>query len=246
VAELIRNKVEVIVTFDNDATQAAKRATRTIPIVMAVAALAVDTGLVDSYARPGANITGIDWSPVPELFEKRYQFLKAAAPNAKRVVRLFDPTAQQSSQFGEEYLRSVSARLNLSIITVEMSRAEDLPAVLEKISGVRADALQVAGYESIRAKFPDIAAFCTRQKLVSLGPAGYAYAGGLMQHGAHLPTITVRIASYIAQILRGSKPGDLPVEQPTKYELVLNAKTARALGLKLSPAFMLQVDRTIE
>jgi putative ABC transport system substrate-binding protein len=127
-----------------------------------------------------------------------------------------------------------------------MTRSDDLPDAFARIVASRADVLSVSGDSAIFPHYAQIAAFATKQKIVSIGGIGYTGQGGLLTFGTNLLAMTERVAAYIDRILRGAKPADLPVEQPSKYELVLNMKTAKAIGLKLSPAFMVQVDRIVE
>ncbi len=233
-------------TFDNPAAFAAKRATPTIPIVMGTSGLPVEAGLIDSYAHPGGNVTGLDWWPTPQLAEKIWQILKSAVPGAKRGAALWNPKQPLAHLFGDEFRRRVASNTGLTVVTVDITRAEDLAVALDRIAAIRPDVLSVSGEDHIFAHFHEIAAFAANRKLVSIGGIGYASAGGLLTYGASLQTVTDRIGSYIDRILRGAKPAEIPVEQPTNYDLVLNMKTAKAIGLKLPPAFMAQVDRVIE
>ena len=241
--EFVRMNVDLIVTIENNAALAAKRATQTIPIVMASSAAAVEERLVASYAHPGGNITGLDWIPAPDLAAKRYEFLRSAIPNARRIVRLRTPTARLEHLFGDEYLRRIAANTGFSIVTVEFKEPAELPGALRKVAEARPEALNVAVEISLQK---EVAAFALDRKLPSIAGPGYAAVGGLLAHIPHIPTVTDRIASYIDRILRGTKPAELPVEQPTKYSLVLNTKTAKTLGLNLQSSFLLQVDQTIE
>lgn len=245
--ELVRLGVELIVTTSNASTLAAKHATRTIPIVMYSSTYPIESGLIKSYARPGGNITGLDWWPTRELAEKTYQFLRAAFPGAKQVVVLRNSKDPNSHMYGDEYKRKISSTLGLTIVDVDMRSAEDLRDSVDQIAAIRGDILYVGGGAAINARIREIAAFAIKRKLLSIGnSAGYADGGGLLQFGAERSAMTDRAASYVDRILRGAKPADLPVEQPTKYELVLNVKTAKAIGINLSPSFMARVDRVIE
>lgn len=227
--ELVRLNVELIVTDSNASTLAAKHATRSIPIVMGGSSLPVETGQIDSYARPGGNITGLDWSATPDIWEKSYQILKYALPGAKRVVRLWNPKMAHAHLYGDEFVRRIASNTGLSLVSVEMTRAQDLAGALDRIAASRTDALSVSADEVINPHYAEIAAFAEKRKLVSIGVLGYASRGGLLHYGPHVQTMVDRLASYIDRILRGAKPGDLPVEKPTKYELVLNLKTARVM-----------------
>ena len=242
-SEFVRMNVDVIVTIDNSAALAAKRATQAIPIVMASSGSVVEERIVASYARPGGNVTGLDWIPASDIVAKRYEFLKSAIPSAKRVVRLRMPTDRLEHLFGDDYLRRVTENTGFSITTVEFKASADLPEALQRAAIARPDALNVAVDQSLLSQ---VAAFALSRKLPSIGGPGYAFAGGLLGHIPDIPALTERIASYIDRILRGVKPAELPVEQPTKYLLVVNAKTTKALGLTLPPSFLLQVDQTLE
>jgi len=246
-SDLMRLNVDLIVTTSHEATRAAQQATRTIPIVMAGGSFPLQLGFIASYARPGGNITGLDWAPTIAVAGKGYQLLKEAVPGAKRIASLWDPNAMSAQLYGAEFIRKVSSDTGLSIERVELSKAEELAVALKRIAAMRADALYVGGYVGIRPHFGSIAAFALKRKMISISSGqGYAAAGGLLFYGAQISAMVARVASYIDRILRGAKPANLPVEQPTKYELVLNLKTARAMGLTLPPGLMVQVDRAIE
>lgn len=245
--ELVRLNVELIVTDFNSSTLAAKRATRSIPIVMGASWDTVEQSFIDSHARPGGNITGIDWSLGPQTAERNYQILKDAVPGAKRAVRLWDPSHPTAYRYGDEHLRRITSNTGLTVVSVGITRAEDLAGALDQVVASRAEVLYVAGDESIPPLFREIAAFAVKQKMASIGShPRYTTVGGLLSYTANvLATLDLR-AGYIDRILRGAKPADLPVEFPTKFELVLNMKTAKAIGVKFPPSFMLRVDRTIE
>lgn len=245
--ELVRLKVDLIVTLDNDAAFAAKRATQTIPIVISSGQV-VEIGLVKNLARPGGNITGLDWAPTTTLLEKNYQLLKEVLSTAKRVVTLLNPKQPGVAKiFNAEFDRIVTSKTGMANFRVEITRSEDLGRALDQIDSIRPDVLFVTGNNSVRLHWPRIAAFAQGRKLPSTSyDPGYASVGGLLQYAAD-PSATVdRLGAFIDRILRGANPGDLPIEQPTKYELVLNMKTAKAIGLTLAPAFMAQVDQVIE
>jgi putative ABC transport system substrate-binding protein len=242
--ELVRLDVEIIVAMGNVAAHAAKRATGTIPIVIA-AGQPVEDGLIDSYARPGENVTGIDWSPALEITEKNYQLLKDAVPAASRAARIWYPA--NFHRYGEEHLRRIHATTGLTVVSASMTRAEQMQEVLERVAASQAEVLYVSGFEFFFPHYPAIAAFAARRKLVSISDSGnYTGAGGLLHYSPDAPSLLDRTARHIDRILRGAKPADIPVEHPTKYELVLNGKTAEAMGVRLPRAFLAQVSRVIE
>lgn len=210
---------------------------------MAGSTRTVEKGFIESYARPGENITGLDWWPAPALAEQHFQILKSAVPSAMRAVRLVDPITYLRS---DEHVRSVSAKIGLTLLSVELNGADDLVGALDRIAALKPDVLSVFGSDVIRPHYREIAEFAAKQKLVSMAGVGYAAADGLLQHSAHRQAMLDRLASYIDRILRDANPASLPVEQPTKYELVLNGKTAKTMGVTFPPAFLTHVDRVIE
>jgi putative ABC transport system substrate-binding protein len=241
--ELIGLGVEILFTAGNSATAAAKRLTQTIPIVMG-SGFPVEAGLIESYARPGGNVTGTDWFP-PELVDKQYQILKDAVPGATRAARIWYPS--NFHLFGEEHLRRVHAVTGLTVVSASMTRAEHLPGALERVAASGAEVLYVQPFENVAPLLPAIVAFAAERGLVSSSEhASYAQSGGLLQYCAESAHMIDRMASQIDRILRGARPGDIPVERPTTFELVLNAKTAKAMGITLPRALMAQVTRVIE
>lgn len=245
VDELIRLNVELIVTVTGPATLAAMRATRTLPIVM-VAPLPVEQGLIASHARPGGNVTGVDTWPAPELAGKTFQVIKDAVPSAKRAVKLSYPRKEYGPPDAKA-ARKIASITGLTIVYIDMKRSDELSGVLDQIAASRADVLLVSGDEFFNAHFASIAAFAIKRKLVSISEApAYTLAGGLLHYGTDPLAYTERTASFIDRILRGANPADLPAEQPTQYELVLNRKTAQAIGMTFPQSFMLQVTRVIE
>jgi putative tryptophan/tyrosine transport system substrate-binding protein len=245
-AELVRLKVEAIVSPVNATTRALQRATRSIPIVM-VSSLPVENGFIETHARPGGNITGLDTWPTTELVAKGYQILKQAVPQAKVVASLRNPRDPQSRLYDDEFRRRVAATSGLAVVPIDLVSADGLPQALHAVVTSRADALFVGGGEVTNPVLAEIAAFAAKHRLVAIGSSPiYVSVGGLLYYGADIAAIWERTASYVDRILRGAKPRELAVEQPTKYELVLNVKTVKAMDLKLPPSFMAQVDRVIE
>jgi len=246
--ELVRLKVDLIVAGATPGVRAARQATTTIPIVGLSMGDPVRDGLVASLAKPGGNITGTTFLG-PELVPKRLELLKEALPAASRVAILWHPGA-----FGEQTMEDMwkqaeaSARaLRLQLRRVEVRSPDEFDRAFSAIVRERDQALFV---------FPSTMLFNERRRLVELAAKHrmpllgnareFAVAGGLIAYGASLLESTRRGAFYVDKILKGAKPGDLPVEQPTKFELVINLKTARALGLTIPKTVLLQADHVIE
>jgi putative ABC transport system substrate-binding protein len=247
-AELVALKVDVIVAPGTPAALAAKQATQTLPIVFAAVADAVTSGLVTSLARPGGNLTGLSFFG-PELIGKRLEQLKQAVPGVSRVAVLWQP-GSVGERTDKEMLKEaeVAARaLGVRPQFVEARGPADFDRAFSDMTKARAGALTVWStpmFFNERIRLVDLAA---KNRL----PAVYQWreivdAGGLMSYGPDLPDLFRRAATYVDRILKGAKPGDLPVEQPTKYELVINLKTAKALGLTIQPSVLQRADRVIE
>ena len=242
---LVRLNVEVIIASLNQAIAAAKRATRTIPIVMYGAVLPVELGFVESLARPGGNITGTTWT-APELVGKGLEILKEAAPGTARVALLFNPT-MPGAELSEPATVHAASALGVSVQNFLVTRPEDIPAALNRIAASRPDALGVAVDAIIGTRLREIATFALQQKLLSIGNAPqFVNAGGTLYYGVDLPSILQRTISYVDRILKGAKPAELPIEQPTKFQFVINLKTAKALGLTIPQSVLLRADEVIE
>ena len=247
-AELVALKVDVIVAASTLAALAAKQATRTLPIVFAAAGDPVTSGLVTSLARPGGNVTGLSFFS-PELVGKCLEQLKQAVPEVSRVAVLWQPggpgerTEKDMLKAAEVAARALGVRLQF----VEARGPEDFDRAFSDMTRARAGALTV---------LPSTMFFNERRRLVDLAaknrlPAVYPWreyveAGGLMSYGPNVPDLFRRAATYVDKILKGAKPGDLPVEQPTKFELVINLKTAKALGLTIPQSLLQRADQVIE
>jgi putative ABC transport system substrate-binding protein len=245
-AGLVRLKVDVIVPVATAATRAVQHATRTIPIVCACGSDPVGDGLVASLARPGGNTTGSSNLTV-ELPGKRLELLKEAVPQRTRIAVLANP-ATLGYESAMHTLTVAARALGLHLHVVELRRADALDAAFAAMSRAGADALLVVGepllVDSLRGRTVDLAA---QHRL----PAMYSWkelvvAGGLMSYGPSLPDMHRRLAVYVDKILKGAKPADLPVEQPTKFELVLNLKTAQALGITFPPTLLIQADEVVQ
>ena len=244
-AELARLKVDVIVAGDNPAIAAAQRATKTIPIVMVLSADPVGSGFVASLARPGGNITGLT-SQTNEVLSKRPQLLKEAVPTVERVAVLWDPT--ESGRRAQVSLLEAAARgLGLRPRLLQAHSAAELDTAFGTMISERVDALIVMPSQMSFAHRTRIAEFAARRRLPAIGPSRwYPGAGGLMYYGTNNAERWRRAPYFVDKILKGANPAELPDEQPTKFELVINMKAARALGLTLPPSLLLRADRVIE
>ena len=242
-AELVRLKVGVIVAEFTPAVLAAKNATKTIPIVMAPAGDPVASGLVASLARPGGNITGFS-NIAAELSGKRLELLRQLIPGLTRVGLLIHGADPLDKAFVDE-TRTAAARAGIQLHVGGVPRPEDLDTALSAMRKAQVGAVIVQGNLPVQAR--QIAQLAVRHRLpsISLLPQ-FAESGGLMSYGASLNDIQRHAASYVDKILKGAKPADLPVEQPTKFELVINLKAAKALGLTIPPSLLLRADQVIE
>ena len=243
--ELVGLKVNVIVTVDTPPTQAAKQATSTIPIVVAVSADPVGAGLVESLAHPGGNTTGLSLL-APETDQKTLELLKEALPQARRVAMIFDPK-NQGMMFRVRALDTAAQQLATQLQTIPALSAKDLRSVLTTASLQPPDALIVLS--PIYATYRDeVMEFATKTKVPpSFDTRGLAAEpGALLSYGADISALLRRAATFVDKILKGAKPADLPVEQPTKFELVINLKTAKALGLTVPPMLLARADEVIE
>jgi len=244
-ADVVRQNPDFIVTWGTPAALAAKNATTTIPIVMGAIGDAIRTGVVTSLARPGGNITGLS-SLAVELEAKRLELLKSLAPQISRVAVLWNadnPSLQVSSQT----TIAAAQKLEVKLSFVSTTEEPTLEAVLGRIGRQRPEGLLVMAEPSLIAQGHKITAFAAKTRL----PAVYAYpehakAGGLLIYATSYYDLFRRAATYVDRILKGAKPGDLPIEQPTKFELVINLKTAKALGLTIPQTLLLRADQVIE
>ena len=242
-ADLARLKVDVILASSQAPALAAKRATRTIPIVMVNATDPVEVGLVTSLARPGGNVTGLSQQLTPEIRGKQLQLLKEALPRVSRVAVLRSPT----TTVGLREYETAGRVLELRVQFVEVRGAADLDRAFAAMTRDRVDALVVPG---------DTLLFTERHRVVALARAHrlpgiyslqeFTEAGGLMSYSARLTEQFRRAAVYVDKILRGASPATLPVESPSQYELAINLKTAKALGLTIPPSVLLRADQVIK
>jgi putative tryptophan/tyrosine transport system substrate-binding protein len=245
-AELVRLNVDVIITGGDSEVRAAKQATSTIPIVMAPSGDPVRAGYVASYARPGGNVTGLSWES-PELSAKLLQILKDAVPTVSRIAVFWNATNPVKAVDFEESRHAASA-LGLTVYSIELAAASDLEAAFAATRRARPNAVVILTDEMLSAPlYSPIAKFAERQRLPSiLGESTYAVRGGLIGYGPSGKAMWKRVVSYVDKIFKGAKPADLPVEQPTKFELVINLKTAKALRLTIPQSLLLRADQVIE
>jgi putative tryptophan/tyrosine transport system substrate-binding protein len=252
VADLVRLKADLIVTWGGAAAQAAKHATSTIPIVFVGVANPVGRGLVASLARPSGNLTGMGYEGDPEggpgLTAKQLELLKEAVPTISRVAVLFGQVGVPTSGASEQARERAAGVLGLTLRHFYVQRPEDFtervfPAITAGAPAI--DALYARGGVTFEAR-RQLADFALQHRLPMMGAVReHAEAGSLLSYGASLPDMWRRAAIYVDKILKGAKPGDLPVEQPIKFELVINLKTAQALGLTMPPSLLLQADEVI-
>jgi putative ABC transport system substrate-binding protein len=243
--ELVGLKLDVIVAAGDVATAAVKRYTQTIPIVMVNTTDPVGTGLVASLARPSGNITGLT-NISSELGGKRLELLREAAPGLSRVAVLWNPDIR-GAVLDYKGTESAARALRLEPQSVEVSHAEDFDRAFSSVTSQRAQAIVVLTNPLGFANRPRIASFAHRNRLPSMYPQReYVDAGGLMSYGPSMLDLFRRAAIYVDKILKGTRPGDLPVEQPSKFELVINLKTAKAIGLTIPPSLLARADQVIE
>ena len=244
--ELVKLGPDVIVAPGSAEVQAAKRATTAIPIVMVTVPDPVGLGFVKSLARPGGNITGLTSTAGPELHGKRLQVLRELAPGATRMALMVNPVAPATAgrvQSTEEAARVLGVQLRV----VEVRASEELNGAFSTLKQHRIEALLVASnrlFAGVRVRLAELAAQARMPVMHDVRE--YVEAGGLAAYGPSHPDLFRRAAGYVDRILKGQKPADLAVEQPTKFEFILNRKTASALGLALSPSLLAQVDQVIE
>jgi len=243
-AEFIRLKVNVIVTNATTAALAAKQATSTIPIVFAAAADPVGTGLVASLAQPGGNVTGLS-NQATDLAAKRLELLREFVPNLQRLAIMANVSAPiVVLELGE--VQAAARTLGIEVVTSEIRRAQDISPAFAAFKG-RAEALYVCSDPLAIINRIRINTLALGARLPTMhGFRDYVEAGGLMSYGPNIPHQYRRAADYVDKILRGAKPGDLPVEQPTRFDLVFNLTTATALGLEIPPTLLARADEVIE
>jgi len=244
-ADLVRLKVDVIVASVTSDALAAQKATRAIPIVMAVAGDPVASGLVESLAQPGGNITGLSQMNV-ELVGKRLELLKEMIPKLSRVAVLWNPQNAASTLNWKE-IQLPARQLGIRLNSMEVRSPNDFDKAFEDATRARAGALFILPDTAIPTNLKRIAGLATRTRLPSIFHfSEFADAGGLVTYGVDRADMYRRAATFVDKILKGAKPGDLPIDRATKFELVINMKTAKALGITIPQSVLLRADRVIE
>jgi putative ABC transport system substrate-binding protein len=244
-AELVDAKVDILVTAGSEAALAAKQATNSIPIVTATGGDPVESGLVAGLAQPGGNVTGVI-SLMSQLVGKRLELLKQLIPRASRIAILRDPD-NHSSALNLRDAESAAKSVGVVVQGVSVRGPKDLDAAFLAMKRARTDAVILAENTRFIADRRRIADLALMHRLPMMVAAKeYAEAGGLISYGTDYPDLFRRAATYVNKILKGAKPGDLPVEQPTTFELVINLKTAKALGLTIPPSLLQRADQVIE
>jgi putative ABC transport system substrate-binding protein len=246
-AELVRRNVDVLVAPAGSAAMAAKNATSSIPIVMVFANDPVEIGLVANLRRPGGNITGTSFTPGPEIFGRQLQILKETVPRASRVAILSNPADPTLSLRTMRELDTAAESLRIRLQHVGARGPEEFDAAFGAMARDRADALLVLSGSPFVVHRTRVAELALKDRL----PTMYNFregveAGGLMAYAVNMGAFVERAASYVDKILKGRKPADLPIEQPSKFELVINLKTAKALGLTIPQSVLLSADSLIE
>ena len=243
-AEFVRLKVDVILTHNTPPVLAAKQATSVIPIVFATAGDPVGSGIVASLARPGGNVTGLS-SQAPDTAGKRLELLREVIPGLHRLAILADVGNPYAALDADE-VRKAARPLGLAVVTFEIRLAGDIDRAFDALKG-RAQALYVIAVPLLFVNRVRINNLALAARLPTMhGVREYVEAGGLMSYGPNWPHMWSRAADFIDKILKGAKPADLPVEQPTKFELVINLKTAKALGLTIPQSLLIRADQVIE
>ncbi len=244
-AELVRLKTDIIVTSGELGISAARQATRTSPIIMAVVGDPVATGFVTSLARPGGNVTGLT-NLASGLEPKRLELLKEAVPRVARVAVLRNPRNRLSRIYWGETVAAAKT-LGVTLRPVDAADTRELVSAFELVSKERADALSMQPDSFFFAERVRIAGLAVKNRLPSMHDAReFVDAGGLMSYGPSITDLWRRAATYVDKILKGARPADLPVEQPTKFELVINMKTAKALGLTIPQSVLVRADELIQ
>jgi putative tryptophan/tyrosine transport system substrate-binding protein len=243
-AEFVRLKVDVIVAQGTPATTAAKQATSVIPIVFAAAGDPLGSGLVAALARPGGNVTGLSFQQT-DLAGKRLELLREVVPGLRRLAILVNVDSANAALDARE-VQATARTLGLDVTIFEIRRVEDISPAFEALKG-HADALYVAADALLFTNRLQVNALALGARMPTIHAfREYVEAAGLMSYGASFPDLYRRAADYVDKILRGAKPADIPVEQPTKFDLVINLTTAKALGLAIPESFLLRADEVIE
>jgi putative ABC transport system substrate-binding protein len=245
-AELVGHRPDVVIAISISAALAVRQATRATPIVVLIIGDPIAAGLVESLARPGGNITGVATEITPELAAKQLQLLKEAVPKVRRVAVLLNPDWQPNAARWNK-TQEAAQGLRVALVRVETRRADDIERAFASMGRERAEALFVLGdplFYILQGQIGDLA---IRHRLPSMSQYREgADAGGLISYGPNFTVSARRLGTYVDRILKGAKPADLPMEQPTTFELVVNLKTAKALGLTIPPSLLARADQVID
>jgi putative ABC transport system substrate-binding protein len=245
-ADLLALKVDVIAAGTTRAMLAAKKATATIPIVMVGASDPVGSGLVAELARPGGNVTGLSLLAT-ELAGKRLELLKESLPKAQRVGVLIERSISGPFALQLNELETAAKTMGIQLLLFELKSADDFDATFSRLIKGQIQALTIPSAQLFDANIKRLADLTLKNRLPAIyGFTEFVDVGGLMAYGPSLPDIYRRAAVYVDKILKGSKPADLPVEQPTKFELVINLKTAKQIGLTIPPNVLARADKVIK
>ncbi len=245
-ADLVRLKVDTLVTGSNPVIAAVKQASATIPVVMAVSRDPVSAGFIASLARPGGNITGLANDPAPEIIGKNLELLKEAAPRVSRVAFLWNPIPPGAGTY-KNAVESAARSLGVTFQSVEVRGRNEFEGAFAAMVRERANGIVVATDPVILGPRSEVVLLAARNRLPAVyGLREFPEVGGFMSYGPNVADQFRRAAVYVNKILKGAKPGDLPVEQATKFELVINLKTAKALGLTIPPSLLGRADEVIQ
>jgi putative ABC transport system substrate-binding protein len=226
---------------------AVKQATTRIPIVMVLGIEPIHRGLVEGLARPGGNVTGLTADPGPEIIAKRLQLLREIVPGISTIAVLAEPLPGAAATQRFRPLEEAARAFGVSIAKIDIRRREDLASAFEAITKARAGAIVVSGAAVLFLSRREISALAFKHRLPAIYPLRqYVESGGLISYGVEVLDLFRRAGGYVARILNGAKAAELPVEQPTKFELIVNLRTAKALGLTIPPALLLQADQVLE
>ena len=242
--ELVRQNVDMLITYSTPGAMAAKRATQTIPIVLASVGDPVTTGLVDNLARPGTNITGLAMF-TPQEMAKRIELLKDAFPQIRTVAALFNPTNPQSG-VSAKALETASRKAKVEIHAVNAFTEADFESAFAAMVEKRVEGLAIFEDPVFTAQASKLAALSLRHRLPAVGQVAFAEAGGLIGYGSNQLELFRSTAVFIDRIMKGAKPGDLPIQQSSRFELVVNMNAASALGVSLPKQLIFRADRVIE
>ena len=248
-AELVRSKVEIIVARTNAPIRAAMKATQTVPIVMLNGNFPVEDGLVKSLARPGGNVTGTSYWVSTEVFGKHFQILKELAPRTDRTAALWnaDFVGTSLNQAILAVHKRAAAQLGMTVHYFDVRQPQDIGAALNAIAASGIKAMFYQAEAMMRTRTAEIIAFLRDHRMASIAVVPtFAEAGGLAHYAPDGRSFYDRTASFVDRILKGARPADLPVEEPTKFEFVINLKTARAIGLMVPQSALLRADRVID